>query len=72
MNRPNNDYDYGIGFDKYGRTSFFRYFRTPGMPQEIRYPYGGANSTWNYPYSPNATSDAADKFPARSTSASNT
>ena len=41
MNRPVNDYDYGTGYDNRGRTSFFRYFRTPGMPQEILYPYGG-------------------------------
>ncbi len=39
--RLQNDYDYGNGHDNRGRTSYFRYFRAPGMPQDIRYPYGG-------------------------------
>ena len=51
MNRPNNDYDFGNGYDNRGRSSYFRYFRPAGMPQEIRYPYGGIGSVpRNYPY----------------------
>ena len=30
LNRPNNDYDYGNGYDTRGRASYFRYFR-PGL-----------------------------------------
>ena len=41
MNRPNTDFDYGNGYDRRGRLGFFRYFRPPGLPQDIRYPYGG-------------------------------
>ncbi len=62
-NRPNNDYDYGKGYDQRGRSSFFRYFRTPGMPQAIRYPYGGANSIYtNYPYTPTSGIVASQRF----------
>ena len=39
MNRPAGDYDFGNGADRLGRVGFFRYFRPPGMPQEIVYPY---------------------------------
>ena len=45
FNRPNFDHDYGNGSDKFGRHSFFRYFRPAGMPQEIRYPYTANGGT---------------------------
>ncbi len=54
FNRPDNDHDYGYGYDRRGRVGYFRYFRPAGMPQEIRYPYQpfnlGGNSNSNYPY----------------------
>ena len=50
---PNNDNDYGTGYDGKGRVSYYRYFRPAGMPQDVRYPYGGTGSTWvGYPYFP--------------------
>ena len=52
MTRPANSHDYGLGYDNSGRTSFFRYFRPAGMPQEVRYPFGGYNSVYPHPYSP--------------------
>jgi hypothetical protein len=63
MNRPNSDNDYGKGYDTKGRASYFRYYRAPGMPQDIRYPYGGVppapmytygvgGPTYSYPYTP--------------------
>ena len=57
MNRPAGDYDYGNGADKLGRIGFFRYFRPPGMPQEIVYPYTDPGLVgFNAPY---ATTGAA-------------
>ncbi len=52
MGRPAGDYDYGRGADDHGRSSFFRYFRPAGMPQEVRYPYlaTGGQSFPYYPY----------------------
>jgi hypothetical protein len=49
-NRPHNDYDFGNGYDSRGRTSYFRYFRAAGMPQDIQFPYGGVGASWSYPY----------------------
>ena len=57
LNRPNNDHDFGIGFDAKGRVSFYRYFRPAGMPQEIRYPYTA--SAGSFPYPPFTTNAAA-------------
>ncbi len=37
-NRPNDAQDYGNGYDTRGRVSFFRYFRPPGVPQQVTYP----------------------------------
>ncbi len=55
MTRPSNDHDYGTGSDARGRAGYFRYFRPAGMPQQITYPYGGAGSTYNYPYFPSTS-----------------
>ena len=54
LNRPNNDHDFGNGFDSKGRVSFYRYFRPAGMPQEIRYPYTASLGSFTYPYNTNS------------------
>ncbi|WP_435005335.1 hypothetical protein P12x_003232 [Tundrisphaera lichenicola] len=50
MNRPNDLYDqFGMANDAYGRVSYFRYFRPPGMPHDVGYPLAAsmaADSTY--------------------------
>ena len=60
LNRPNNDHDFGNGFDSRGRVSFYRYFRPAGMPQEIRYPYTATNNSFPYPPYTNNTTHPSD------------
>ena len=57
---PINAYDYGNGYDSWGRTSFFRYFRPAGMPKTVAYDPTLANQFWNgaiagAAYKPNTT-----------------
>ncbi len=54
LDRPKFDQDFGTGADPLGRTSYFRYFRPAGMPQEVRYPYANAGVNFPYPYSTNS------------------
>ncbi len=44
---PRNAYDYGNGFDFFGRVMYFRHFRPAGLPKRIQYP-NATNLTANY------------------------
>ena len=39
MNRPDDLYEHGSGNDQFGRVSYFRYFRPPGAPLTVTYPF---------------------------------
>ena len=63
MQRPKQDYDFGKGSDKFGRASFFRYFRPPGLPQEIRYPYTNfGNNFTHWPYAPTSPASLGQQY----------
>lgn len=61
MTRPLNDADYGLGSDNKGRSSFFRYFRPAGMPQEVRYPYPHPTGT-TFPYAYTTSSGLGQQY----------
>ncbi|WP_435017121.1 hypothetical protein TA3x_004714 [Tundrisphaera sp. TA3] len=48
MQRPYDAHDYGLGHDKNGRVSHFRYFRPAGLPQRISYLYNNAGGVLDY------------------------
>ncbi len=55
---PKNAYDYGMGFDLFGRIGFFRYFRPPGMPATVSYAATNFNQpTLNTPTIPDLTNN---------------